>query len=57
MEEFLHGVLVFVLYLTPAAVILFSARTFLKIPDELFRKILHFVLLGAYFPFLFAFPT
>ena len=57
MEEFLHGVLVFVLYLAPAAVILFAARTFLKIPDELFRKILHFVLLGAYFPFLFAFPS
>lgn len=57
MTEFLHGVFVFALYLFPAAVIMLLGRRFLKIPDELFRKILHFILLGAYFPFLFAFHT
>ena len=57
MNEFLHGAWIFVLYLLPAAVIMLCARRFLKIPDELFRKILHFILLGAYFPFLFAFQT
>ena len=57
MQELLHGVLIFALYLIPAAAIMLTARTFLKIPDELFRKILHFILLGAYFPFLFAFQT
>lgn len=57
MNELLHGVSVFAVYLIPAAVIMLTARKLLKIPDELFRKILHFILLGAYFPFLFAFQT
>ena len=57
MDELLHGISVFAMYLIPAAVIMLTARKFLKIPDELFRKILHFILLGAYFPFLFAFQT
>ena len=57
MAEFLHGALVFVLYLAPMAVIMPIARKFFHLPDELFRKLLHFVLLGAYFPFLFAFQT
>ena len=57
MQEYLHGAYIFVLYLSPMAVIMLAARKFLKIPDELFRKILHFILLGAYYPFLFAFET
>ena len=57
MHELLHGALVFALYVIPAAGIMFLARRFLQIPDELFRKILHFILLGAYLPFLFAFTT
>lgn len=57
MQELLHGTLMFLLYVIPAAGTMFLARWLLKIPDELFRKILHFILLGAYFPFLFAFET
>ena len=57
MQELLHGAYIFALYLAPMAVVMLSARKFLKIPDELFRKILHFILLGAYIPFLFAFNT
>lgn len=57
MHELLHGALVFVLSVIPAAAIMMTARKYLKIPDELFRKILHFILLGAYFVFLFAFHT
>jgi hypothetical protein len=57
MQELLHGLGVFALYVIPAAGIMFLARRFIRIPDELFRKILHFILLGAYFPFLFAFQT
>ena len=57
MQELLRGAYVFLLYWAPMAVIMLTARKFLKIPDELFRKILHFILLGAYFPFLFAFKT
>ncbi len=57
MQELLHGAFFFSLYLIPVATIMLIARKFLKIPDELFRKILHFILLGAYFPFLFGFNT
>ena len=57
MRELLHGAGAFIQYLAPMAVVVLAARKFLKIPDELFRKILHFILLGAYFPFLFAFET
>ena len=57
MQELLHGALICFLYLIPAAATMLIARRFLKIPDELFRKILHFILLGIYFPFLFAFRT
>ena len=55
MQEFWHGALMFALYVIPAAGIMFTARHLITIPDELFRKILHFILLGAYFPFLYAF--
>lgn len=57
MEEFLHGSAAFAGYVIPAAASMFLARWFLRIPDELFRKILHFILLGAYIPILFAFHT
>ena len=57
MQELLHGAFWFAIYVIPAAALMFTARWFINIPDELFRKILHFILLGAYFPFLFAFRT
>ena len=55
--EFLNGLLIFIVYLTPCAVVMLLIRKFTKIPDELFRKILHFILLGAYIPLLFGFDT
>ena len=57
MIEFINGLCVFLLYLIPAAIIMLLIRKFTKIPDELFRKILHFILLGAYIPLLFGFNT
>lgn len=57
MQELIYGARAVILYLFPAAAIMLTARKVLKIPDELFRKILHFILLGAYIPFLFAFKT
>ena len=57
MTEFLHGTLIFLLYLVPLAIIILTIRKFTKIQDELFRKILHFILLGAYIPLLFGFKT
>lgn len=55
MNGFFDGILAFLYYLTPLALVLLFVRKFTKIPDELFRKSLHFVLLGAYIPLLFGF--
>lgn len=55
MTDFLNGLLIFIMYLAPCAVIMLLIRKFTKIPDELFRKKLHFILLGAYIPLLFGF--
>ena len=57
MKEILHGAQAFVCYLAPLGVMVMIARKLIRIPDELFRKLLHFLLLGAYFPFLLGFET
>ena len=55
MHPFLYGAVVTLLYIAIAAAIVLPIRVFFTIPDELFRKILHFILLGAYIPLVFAF--
>ena len=45
------------LYIIVAVGIMLFARKYLTIPNELFRKILHFILLGAYIPLVFAFEA
>ena len=55
MHPFLYGTLITVLYIVIAVGIMLLARKLIKMPDELFRKILHFILLGAYIPLCFAF--
>lgn len=57
MQEFLRGAGITVLYLIIAALSALLERIFITIPDELFRKLLHFILLGAYIPLLFSFDT
>ncbi len=57
MQEFFHGATMIILYLIPMALVALTARRLIKIPDELFRKILHFILLGAYIPLITAFDT
>ena len=57
MQEFLHGAGVVCIYFVVAASVALWARKMIKIPDELFRKILHFILLFSYIPFAFAFET
>ena len=57
MSEFLRGAGLFLLYIISMAGIFMTARAFIKIPDELFRKILHFILLGGYIPLVFGFET
>ena len=57
MPDFLYGACAVLFYIIPIAITVLTARKFIKIPDELFRKILHFILLGAYIPLVFAFKT
>ena len=57
MEAFFHGTAIFFAFVIPAAIIMLTLRALIKIPDELFRKILHFILLGAYIPLCFGFET
>lgn len=57
MQAFLQGAGVVCIYYIIAASSIFAVRYLTKIPDELFRKILHFILLFSYFPFAFAFRT
>jgi dolichol kinase len=57
MQAFLHGAGIVCIYYVIAASTMLTLRWFVKIPDELFRKLLHFILLGSYIPFAFAFDT
>lgn len=57
MQESLHGAGVVCIYFVVAASAALWARKLIRIPDELFRKILHFILLFSYIPFAFAFET
>ena len=55
MQEVLNGLGSMALYIVPLAGAMLLVRKLIKMPDELFRKILHFIMLGAYIPFLFFF--
>ena len=57
MQELLTGARAIGWYIIPAVSVMMITRKLLHVPDELFRKILHFILLGGYIPFLFAFET
>lgn len=57
MQELLHGAGIISLYFVIAASTMLACRWLFKIPDEVFRKALHFVLLASYIPFVFAFQT
>ena len=53
----MRGVLFFGAYIVPTAVTMLLLRRYTGMPDELFRKSLHFIMVGAYILFLFAFQT
>lgn len=57
MEEALHGVLSMLLYYLIAAGTALTCRVVIHIPDELFRKCLHCILLGSLLVFVFCFET
>jgi len=55
MQEFLIGLGIVLLYFIILASLALLGRFMLRIPDEIFRKILHCILLGSLLPFVFAF--
>lgn len=57
MQELIHGAGQVCLYFIIAASSMLLLRWLIKIPDELFRKVLHSILLVSYIPFAFAFHT
>lgn len=57
MQELIHGAGIFCIYFVVAASTMLARRWLFKIPDELFRKTLHFVLLASCIPFVFAFES
>ena len=57
MQDFLHGTEIVCLYFIAAASAALCVRKLIRIPDELFRKSLHFILLISYIPFAFAFDV
>jgi len=54
-QGILHGVMALLIYFVIAASTALISRVLIKIPDELFRKILHCILLGSLLVFVFAY--
>lgn len=57
MQEFFSGFGAVCLYYVIFASVALISRVFIKIPDEIFRKILHFILIGSFPVYLYAFET
>jgi len=57
LKELIRGASFFALYIVPSATVMLLLRRSTRIGDELFRKSLHFIMVGAYILFFFAFRT
>ena len=57
MHELLYGAANLLVYFLTAASLALGCRFLCSIPDEVFRKTLHLILLGSYIPFLFSFSV
>ena len=57
MYEFIKGLLIIIIYFIICASIAIICRKTFKINNEVFRKLLHFVLLGSLFVFIYAYDT
>lgn len=57
LQELLHGFGILSVYFIIAATTVLLCRFLIKIPNEIFRKTLHFVLLGSVFVFVYGFET
>ena len=55
MQQILQGTGILILYFAVAASCAIGSRFLIKIPDELFRKILHCILLGSLYMFVYAY--
>lgn len=55
MQSFTHGALALIIYFVLMASLALGCRALIKIPDELFRKILHCILLGSLVVFVFCY--
>ena len=57
MNHILPGTANLIIYFIGAISIAFPARALFTIPDEVFRKLLHFILLGSFGVLLVSYPT
>ena len=57
MNQILLGTTNLLLYFIGVVTIVFSIRILLTINDEVFRKILHFILLDSFLVLTFSYPT
>ncbi len=51
------GTINLILYFAAVVIVVFSARLAFPIPDEVFRKILHFILLGSFYVLVVSYPV
>lgn len=57
MHPILLGTFNLIIYFVIVVALAFSGRVLLTIPDEVFRKILHFILLGSFYVLIVSYPT
>ena len=57
MNPILLGTTNLIIYFVIAVIIAFSGRVLFPIPEEVFRKILHFILLGSFYVLVVSYPT
>ncbi len=57
MSPILLGTLNLIIYFVIVVILAFLGRVLFTIPDEIFRKILHFILLGSFYVLIISYPT
>ena len=57
MNPILQGTINLILYFVIVVIVAFSGRVLFTIPEEVFRKILHFILLGSFYVLIISYPT
>lgn len=57
MNPIVLGTINLIIYFIIVVILAFSARVLFTIPNEVFRKILHFILLGSFYVLIVSYPT